>query len=519
MLHFLACALTLTLGFANAKQQRYTLKVVDANVNPDGFPRPAVTVDGTFGPLLAAGRYDDFQIEVNNRLSDPRMLKGTSIHWHGIFQHRTAAMDGPAFVTQCPIASGHNFTYEFPTGGQTGTYWQALSQYHSHYSTQYCDGLRGPIVIYDPQDPYLGFYDIDDASTVITFADWYHAFAPVVAARPGPPTPDSTLINGLGRWVGNPTGSLSVVSVKHGKRYRMRLINIACDPNYFITFEGHTLTVIEADGITTKPQVVNSVQLFVGQRYSVILTANRPVANYWIRANPSSGPPGFLGGINSAILRYEGAPASQPIGVTQFLGKTLLEQSLVPQSNPHPPGGHNPPDVDFVFNITSGNHSFFMNGVTYQSPSVPIILQILNGADPRNLLPKGSVYILPKNSVIQISVPGGSLGAPHPFHLHGHSFSVIRSAGQTVYNYDDPVQRDVVSTGGSKTDFTTIRFRTDNPGPWIFHCHIDWHLGAGLAVVFAEDPAGQVKGPQSQKHTKAWDQLCPIWDSLPDSEH
>ncbi len=95
-----------------------------------------------------------------------------------------------------------------------------------------------------------------------------------------------------------------------------------------------------------------------------------------------------------------------------------------------------------------------MNGVTFQNPSVPVLLQILNGADPQGLLPNGSVYYLPRNKVIQISVPGGSIGAPHPFHLHGvsdqkapvvglylirslaqHRFSVIRSAGESEYNY------------------------------------------------------------------------------------
>ena len=29
--------------------------------------------------------------------------------------------------------------------------------------------------------------------------------------------------------------------------------------------------------------------------------------------------------------------------------------------------------------------------------------------------------------------------------------------------------------------------QTNNVGPWFFHCHIDWHLDAGFAVVFAED--------------------------------
>ena len=39
---------------------------------------------------------------------------------------------------------------------------------------------------------------------------------------------------------------------------------------------------------------------------------------------------------------------------------------------------------------------------------------------------------------------------------------------------------------GGVDDEVTIRFTTDNPGPWFFHCHIDWHLAGGLAVVFAE---------------------------------
>ncbi|KAJ7259961.1 multicopper oxidase-domain-containing protein, partial [Mycena haematopus] len=87
-----------------------------------------------------------------------------------------------------------------------------------------------------------------------------------------------------------------------------------------------------------------------------------------------------------------------------------------------------------------------------------------------------------------VSIPGGSIGAPHPFHLHGHNFHVVRSAGNSTYNYDNPVViRDVVSTGPATTDNVTIRFATNNAGPWFLHCHIDFHLELGLAIVFAED--------------------------------
>lgn len=43
-----------------------------------------------------------------------------------------------------------------------GTYW-----YHSHFQNQYCDGLRGALVVYDPEDPHRGRYDIDDGEREI----------------------------------------------------------------------------------------------------------------------------------------------------------------------------------------------------------------------------------------------------------------------------------------------------------------------------------------------------------------
>jgi len=145
------------------------------------------------------------------------MLKGTSVHWHGITQHRHAEMDGVAFVTQCPISTGHSFTYKFPTSGQAGTYW-----YHSHYSQQYCDGFRGPLVIYDPNDPLRSMYDVDDANTVVTIAEWYHSYGPVLSTQSGALAPNTTLINGLGRNENSTSAPLSVI------RLNMES-DIACD--------------------------------------------------------------------------------------------------------------------------------------------------------------------------------------------------------------------------------------------------------------------------------------------------
>ncbi|KAF8885086.1 yellow laccase [Gymnopilus junonius] len=492
-----------------------TANLVIANkvIAPDGYSRSSVLAGATAnslqfpGPLITGFKGNTFRLNVIDNLNDTTMLTSTSVHWHGLFQEGSTWADGPAGVTQCPITPGHSFLYQFTIPDQAGTFW-----YHSHYQTQYCDGLRGALVIYDPLDPHRSLYDIDDESTVITLADWYHTPAPSAGLVPASV---STLINGLGRYA-NGTSPLAVIKVQQHKRYRFRLVSISCDPNFLFSIDGHTMTIIEADGQNTQPLTVDSLTIFAAQRYSFVLNANQPVSNYWVRALPNGGsPPGYDGGVNSAILRYVGAPNSDPTS-TSSLTNTLYEPNLHPLTNPAAPGvqKHGAADVninlDIVFNTTE--LLFRVNNATFIPPPVPVLLQILSGAHTaQELLPSGSVYVLPKNKVIEISMPGGSTGSPHPIHLHGHTFSVVRSANSSVYNYQNPVRRDVVSIGTSTTDNTTIRFETNNAGPWIMHCHIDWHLQLGLAVVMAEDiPDIQTTHPPS-----AWSQLCPIFDALP----
>jgi len=467
-----------------------------------------VLAEGVFpGPTIRAKRGDHFQVNVIDELTNGTMRRSTSIHWHGITQKRTAWADGPAFVSQCPIAPGNSFLYDFHAGDQTGTFW-----YHSHYSTQYCDGLRGPLIIEDPFDPHRYLYDVDDESTVITLGDWYHVPAPT---ERGIVTADSTLINGLGRQTTTPHGALSVINVKYGKRYRFRLIAIACDPNFVFSIDGHSFTIIEVDGVNTVPVKADLIQIFAGQRYSFVLHANQPVNNYWVRANPNRGPVGFQDGINSAIFRYRGAPDCDPTTVQQPYQCPLLERSLVPLELPGAPGA---PDLDgadvslnLVITIDPTQPRFFVNGFSFVPPTAPVLLQILSGAtSAKDLMPSGSIHNLPPNKVIQISIPGGGPGSPHPFHLHGHAFDVIRSAGSETYNFINPPRRDVVSIG-DQDDNVTIRFVTDNAGPWFLHCHIDWHLDLGLAVVFVED------GPDiaaANPVPKSWKDLCPIYDAL-----
>ncbi|KAJ4471419.1 laccase lcc6 [Lentinula aciculospora] len=480
------------------------LHVVNKFIQPDGFNRSFILAEGVFpGPLISGKKGDNFQINVINELTNSTMLLSTSIHWHGLFQEGSNWADG-SFINQCPIAAGNSFLYDFNVPDQAG-FW-----YHSHLATQYCDGLRGPLVVYDPKDPYLSLYDVDDDSTVITLADLYHVPAPLIV---GAATSDATTINGLGRYTNGPADApLAVISVTQGKRYRFRLVSISCDPNFVFSIDGHTFLVIEADGVSHEPVVSDSIQIFASQRYSFVLNANQTVSNYWIRANPSVGTTGFTGGLNSAILRYVGAPVADPVTSTTA-DNLLLETSLHPGS---PTLSGVDVDLRLVLGFNAG--VFLVNGVQFVPPTVPVLLQILSGATTAaSLLPSGSVYTLPLNSTIQLSFDASTvaaIGGPHPFHLHGHNFDVVRPSGTTEYNYVNPIRRDTVSTGAA-TDNVTIRFTTNNAGPcysaFLSCSHIDWHLEAGFAIVFAEDAPGVAAANPT---TDAWNDLCPIYDTL-----
>jgi iron transport multicopper oxidase len=93
--------------------------------------------------------------------------------------------------------------------------------------------------------------------------------------------------------------------------------------------------------------------------------------------------------------------------------------------------------------------------------------------------------------VINNFTPGG-----HPWHLHGHKFqTVARSDGGVLANgvrYDAntaslppvPMKRDVVGVRGG--GYTVIRYKADNPGIQLIHCHIEWHVAAGLTATIIE---------------------------------
>ncbi|CAE7087340.1 unnamed protein product [Rhizoctonia solani] len=331
--------------------------------------------------------------------------------------------------------------------------------------------------------------------------------------------PDSGLINGKGRYVGGPAVPRAVINAVRGKRYRLRVINASAIGSFTFSIEGHRLTVIEADGIPHEPLVVDSFQIYAGQRYSVIVEANQTAANYWVRAPMTVAGAGTNTNLDPtnvfAVLHYQGAPNAEPTTEQgTAIGTALVEENLHALINPGAPGGSAPADVSLNLAIgrstVDGILRFTFNNIKYEAPSLPTLLKILANGASNNADFDASEHtiVLPHNKVIELNITGG---ADHPIHLHGHVFDVVKSLGGTP-NYVNPPRRDVVRVGGTGV---VLRFKTDNPGPWFVHCHIDWHLEAGLALVFAEAPDEVRQGTQSVQPNQAWNQLCPKYQALP----
>ncbi|KAJ3785065.1 Cu-oxidase-domain-containing protein [Lentinula aff. detonsa] len=496
-----------------------TLDIINAVGAPDGFSRSMVTANGTYpGPLITANKGDTLVVTVNNKLTDDTMRMSTSLDFDGIFVETANSFnEGSSFVTACPITPNASYTYTIPlVNNQTGTFW-----YHSQLSVQYVDGLRGSLVVYDPEDPLADLYDVDDENTIWAVGDWWHntstSMLVTYVASGIVPVSDTGTFNGVGRFNGGPEVPFFVQNVVAGTRYRFRIINQSARNVFTMSVDSHNLTVIETDGTPTTPMTVNEIEMLAGQRYSVVLEANQPVDNYWINAPYTGGSPANNLNQNAtlarAILRYQGAPDADPsapmsLGPAESELNALVEANLRPliaQAAPEP-------DINITLNlvVTAGRAQWNVNNVSYLPPSVPTLLKILDGANSASdFNVTENTFVLPANKTVQVIFPPSDDDEAHPFHLHGNNFWLVKSNTTDVINTANPIRRDVAGVGA---EGTIVRFSTNNPGPWFFHCHIFWHFQAGLATVMASG----LEETREQVHpSQAWDALCPAYDALP----
>jgi FtsP/CotA-like multicopper oxidase with cupredoxin domain len=175
---------------------------------------------------------------------------------------------------------------------------------------------------------------------------------------------------------------------------------------------------------------------------------------------------------------------------------TNLSESALSPVPANPPPANATVTFNFVINQTEPT-VWQINAQPFVDPIVPILFGNSSEGWTAN-----TTYFVPDTAVVDLvlSIANDSLDTMgHPLHLHGHSFWVLgKGSGHfdaSQLNTVNPPVRD--TEGNPASGWLAIRYVADNPGAWIFHCHIDWylpahasindrHLAAGMAVVLVE---------------------------------
>ncbi|XP_060081291.1 uncharacterized protein LOC132560644 [Ylistrum balloti] len=364
----------------------------------------------------------------------------------------------------------------------------------------------------------------------------------------------------------------AVFLVSQGFRHRFRLISNGvnnCPINFSV--DNHTLIVISSDGSPFKPVKVESLNMFAGERYDVIIDATNPVDNYWIRTKGMADcGPEMKSAAQTAILRYVDASDTLPRGCTDYESGHRYGMKLNPfneemnsdgvitvadllSTEPNDISLKSIPDRQFYlgmdFNLVEnyrfhdpdfyslssqmragvGHHAHHLftpqiNGITYINPPSPPLSQYHRASqffcdendfqvDCKSQLCECTHRLRVKvGEVVELVLidEGKHLDNSHPMHLHGHSFRVVATEklntstsvdyvkmrdriGLIGRNLDRPITKDTVNVpdGG----YTIVRFHAKNPGFWLLHCHIAFHMAMGMSIVIQVGEVEQMPAP------------------------
>ncbi|MGX1501070.1 FtsP/CotA-like multicopper oxidase with cupredoxin domain [Labrenzia sp. MBR-25] len=416
------------------------------------------------GPEIRVRQGDRLRVTVENGLDEE-----TTVHWHGM---RTPnAMDGVPHLTQAPIAPGESFIYEFDAV-DAGTFW-----YHPHQNStvQVGRGLYGPLIIEEAEPVRV------DRELTWVLDDW--RLTKSAAISDDFDNRHDLMHNGrVGNTVTINGRVPESLTARTGERVRLRLINAANARIFALDFADLMPIVIAFDGQPVAPHAPTDglVSLGPAMRVDLILdmtggpgsrttvvdrfyrgleyrlvdlayaeTVLREGPPDWpveLPANPLAEPD-----LRDAIrheVTFNGGMMGQM--VMAEMGGSMGDGSA---------GGTSGGMMGNMMNMMHGRGIWFINGRA----------AIGHVMDPLLTLSRGRTCVLALTN---------ATAWHHPIHLHGHSFRVLsRNDQPTAYR---EWQDTVLMAPREKVE---IAFVADNPGDWMFHCHILEHQAAGMMGV------------------------------------
>ena len=345
---------------------------------------------------------------------------GVLVHWHGL--RLPNRMDGVNVLTQDVIPPDVSHDYRFPVP-DAGTFW-----YHSHYVSydQVSRGLFGPLIVEERQPP-----DVDHDITVQLF-DML--------------TDDSGVYDedtGAGQFVasgriGNVmTAIVSRGTVQRGDRARLRLINPSIDRVYSLRINGIEGMIVALDGMPLEqPRPFEDINLSPGQRCDVI------------------------GDVSDAIT-FADDDAGRILGRISAHGQRQRRTTAIPTLPPNPMPQPQDREVRARLVMQGGaggeKHGGFANWALNNVSGLPSepLLNVRRGTTARISLYNATAF-------------------DHVMHLHGHHFWEISENGAPGDYRDGTFVR-----AGEARDILCV---LDNPGNWMFHCHMLSHQADGMAT-------------------------------------
>uniref|UniRef100_A0A182VY04 Uncharacterized protein n=1 Tax=Anopheles minimus TaxID=112268 RepID=A0A182VY04_9DIPT len=176
-----------------------------------------------------------------------------------------------------------------------------------------------------------------------------------------------------------------------------------------------------------------------------------------------------------------------------------------------------------VINNTNRLYTPQLNHISMRMPSVPFLpgkdlldeSQFCNETSMRErncreeFCECSHVIQIPLHATVEMVMidEGYTFDANHPFHLHGHAFRVVgmdrvsrNTTVEDIRRMDEegrlprrlkkaPIKDTVTIPDGG---YTIIRFIANNPGYWLFHCHIEFHAEIGMSLVLKVGDSSQM---------------------------
>ncbi|XP_008219681.1 PREDICTED: L-ascorbate oxidase homolog [Prunus mume] len=357
----------------------FTWNVTYGTISPLGVPQQGILINGQFpGPNINSTSNNNIVLNVFNNLDEPLLFT-----WSGVQQRKNSWQDG-TLGTMCPIPPGQNYTYRFQVKDQIGSYFYYPIT-AMHRASGGFGGLRInsrlliPVPYADPEDDYT-----------VLIGDWYAkshtALKKHLDSGRSMGRPDGVIINGKSAKGDGKDEPL--FTMKPGKTYKYRICNVGLKNSLNFRIQGHPMKLVEMEGSHTMQNTYESLDVHLGQCFSVLVTADKDPMDYYMVASTRFTKKVLTG---KGIMRYENGngPASPelpeaPVGwawsLNQF--RSFRWNLTASAARPNPQGSYHYGKINITRTMkivnsatkVDGKLRYAINGVSHVDPETPLKL-------------------------------------------------------------------------------------------------------------------------------------------------